>query len=151
MKFRLNQIQIALVVALLVVVAAAAGCGSQRHLAVQVDAAFSTAVFAASDAAMAACTNGTFTQTQCVVGGSVNRNAQQALVDVKAVTQALQDAPKSVVVPKNLPDLLKSLTNLQTLVGDLAPALPGKATLASKLTEAIAKAIALIQSFTTGD
>lgn len=126
------------------------GCGAARHVAVQVDASFATAVFAASDAALEACKQGVFSQAQCTVGGDVNRNAQQALVDVKAVTTALQNAPKDVAVPKNLPDLLTSLTNLQRVVGDLAPALPAKQDLAGKIVSAIDQAIKVVQAFTGG-
>lgn len=122
-------------------------CGAQRHIAVQVDAAFATAVFAASDAAMEACKTMVFTPEQCAVGGSVNRNAQQALLDVKAVTTALQDS-KDSTVPKNLPDLLVSLTNLQKIVGDLAPTIPTKNDLATKIIAAINQAIAVLKAYT---
>jgi len=125
-------------------------CGAARHVAVQVDAAFATAVFAASDAAMTACQQRVFTVEQCNVGGSVNRNAQQALIDVKAVTQALQDAPKDGGIPKNLPDLLTALTNLQVLVGDLAPTIPAKQDLTAKILAAIGQAIRVVKAFTTG-
>lgn len=136
----------AIVVALLLF----SNCGAARHVAVQVDQSFALAVFAASDAALDACKQGVFTQAQCTVGGDVNRNAQQALIDVKAVTAALQSAPKDFVVPKNLPDLLTSLTSLQTLVGDLAPAVPAKADLTTKITAALRQAIQLVTAFTGG-
>lgn len=139
-----------LLLPLLLITGLSVGCGAARHVAVQVDASFATAVFAASDAALEACNQNVFTPAQCTVGGSVNRNAQQALIDVKAVTQALQDAPTSAEVPKTLPDLLTSLSNLQTLVGDLAPTVPSKQALATKIQAALAQAIQVIRAFTGG-
>lgn len=125
-------------------------CGAARHVVVQVDASFATAVFAASDAAMDACKSGIFTPAQCAPGGDVNRNAQQALIDVKAVTAAIQAVPDGTTVPTNLPTLLTSLTQLQSVIGALAPAVPAKADLASKISAALAQAIKVVAAFTGG-
>lgn len=143
-----NRIAPALVALALATAFCVTSCGAARHVAVQVDASFATAVFAASDAALAACQQGVFTPAQCQVGGPVNANAQQALIAVKAVTQALQDAPKDAPIPKNLPDLLTALTNLQTLVGDLAPVVPAKQALKDRISVAVHQAILVVETLT---
>ncbi len=74
------------------------GCASARHIAVVADATFAQAVFAVDDAEYTACQTHTppFTVAVC---DAANPKIKQALVDVKAVTQALILAPKSGTLP----------------------------------------------------
>lgn len=124
-------------------------CGAMRHVAVQADASFAQSVFALTDAALAACKSGSFSPVQCNVGGEVNVKAQQALLDVKAVTSALQDT-KNSVLPKNLPDLINTVSMLQKLIGDLSPMNPSKSDLTNKASAALNQISILLSAFTGG-
>lgn len=122
-------------------------CAKARHIAVAGDVAFSQAVFALDDAELAACQSKMLTQTQC---DALNPKIRQALVDVKAVTAAIQTAPKSGVVPISLPDLLKDLTDTQAILAPIAAAGGPLGDLGTKATTAVNQAIALLRLIAGG-
>lgn len=120
-----------------------AGCAHARHLAVVADASFAQAVFALDDAELQACSQQVLTQAQCDAAGPKIR---QALVDVKAVTQAIQATPKNVAVPKALPDLLADLTQVQAVLGP-AGQIPQAVPVLGKVQSAIDQAIAILRLY----
>lgn len=118
------------------------GCAHARHVAVVADASFATAIFALDDAELQACQQHVLTQAQC---DAANPKIKQALIDVRAVSLALQATPKNVAVPKSLPDLLTDLTQVQAILAPSA-ALGGQAALAaSKAQTALDQAIAIVR------
>lgn len=136
-----------LIVVTLFLALGVAGCAKARHVAVLGDVAFSQAVFALDDAELAACQNHTLRPQQC---DELNPKIRQALIDVKAVTAAIQASPKSGVVPTSLPDLLKDLTDAQAVIAPLAAAGGPLADLGQKSTNAINQAIALLRAIAGG-
>lgn len=120
--------------------ALAGACAHARHIAVQVDATVSTAIFAVDDAEFAACQAHVITQAQC---DALNPKIKAALVDVKAVTAALQATPKTGTVPKTLPDLILTLRSVQAIALALPPS-PATDGITSKVNTALDAAIALL-------
>lgn len=127
-----------LAITLLVTVA----CASTRHVLVQVDATFAQAVFAVDDAEFQACAArvAPFTAEVCA---AANPKIKQALVDVKAVTAALQATPKSGVVPKDLPSLIQNLNDVQGILLPLSQSV-AKSDVTTKVQSALAKATAVL-------
>jgi hypothetical protein len=121
-------------------------CAHARHTAVLVDATFAQAVFALDDARADACQKGVLTPAQC---DASKPKMKQALIDVKALTESIQATPKNVAVPKNLPDLLTALTDVQAILGPSSQ-VPQAAGVSAKASAAIAQAIALLKQFTGG-
>lgn len=136
---------IGIVIALLVLVSP--GCAKAQHITVQADYAFAKSVFAFDDAELALCTEGTLTAEQCA---TLNPVVKQLLLDVKAVTLALQAAPKDLKVPTSLSDLLSHMTDVQRLLMPLARAGGKLGDLALKLDTAISQAIKVIDVFAGG-
>lgn len=132
----------------LVVLVSLSGCAKARHVAVVADASFAAAVFAVDDAQFEACKThvAPFSVEVCA---STGPKIKAALVDVKAVTAALQATPKDGQVPKNLPDLMKALTDVQAILSPLSPSLV-KADVAAKVQSALTRAIAVLTLFTGG-
>lgn len=126
------------------------GCAHARHLAVVADATFANAVFALDDAETKACQSHAMSAADCA---KADPKIVKALLDVQAVTTALQNTPKNVAAPKNLPDLLTDLTEAQGIIAPAAAApdapQPVK-DLGSALTNAIVKTIAIVKTFTGG-
>lgn len=132
------------IVAILLAASALSGCAHARHVAVDADKGFSAAVFSLDETATQACQQHVLTPAQCA---ALNPKIAQALVDVIAVTKSLQATPKNVAVPKQLPDLLTDLTQVQAI---LAPAsgLGGPAALAaSRAQAALEQTIAIVRLF----
>ncbi len=125
-----------------------AGCAKARHVAVLADATFAQSVFAVDDAEFEACKThiAPFTVDVCA---ATDPKIKAALLDVKAVTAALQATPNAVTVPTNLPSLLKNLTDVQAILSPLE-ASGTKQDIAAKIAAALTKAIAVINAFTTG-
>lgn len=121
------------------------GCAKARHVAVLADATFAQAVFAVDDAEFKACEThvAPFTVEVCA---AANPKIKQALQDVKAVTLAIQASPSNGSVPKDLPSLLASLTDIQAILSPLSPSLI-KDEIASKIQYAIRLAVAVLNSF----
>lgn len=118
-------------------------CVKARHMAVVADATFAQAVFAVDDAEFKACETHVLTVDECA---AANPKIKQALVDVKAATAAIQAAPKNGTMPTSLPSLAVSLTDLQSILGPLAPN-PIRADLLNKIQFALRLSVALINSF----
>ena len=121
-------------------------CGGLRHVAVQVDATFAESVFALSDASYEACVAQVFTPEQCKVNGSVNTLMKRLIIDVDAITAALQDANVEKL-PNSVPDLLMALKSFQRIVIDISPAVQGRAELLAKIDVALTQAINLLNAF----
>lgn len=120
------------------------GCGAKaHHVAVLADATFVQAVFAVDDAEFAACKSGVLTPAVCA---AANPKIKQALLDVKGVTAAIQLSPNLTTLPKDLPSLIKSLTEVQSLLAPLTPN-PLKDDLSTKISAALAKAVAVLSLF----
>jgi hypothetical protein len=117
-----------------------AGCAKARHLAVQVDYTVASAVAAVDDAEFAACAAKAISQAQC---DALNPKIKAALLDVKAVTAAIQATPKSGTVPKTLPDLIQTLRSVQAIALAL-PASDATSGVTSKVNIALDAAIALL-------
>jgi len=130
-----------------VVGAGITSCAKARHIAVLGDVAFSQAVFALDDAELAACQNKTLTPAQC---DALNPPIKQALIDVKAVTAAIQAAPKSGVVPLSLPELMKDLTGVQAVLASFGAADGHLMDLVAKANAALNQAIALLRAIAGG-
>lgn len=132
-------------VPLLLALSLSIGCsGGLRHLAVQADASFAQSVFAVDDAVKTACQTKVLTATQCA---SANPKIKQALSDVIAVSEAIKASPKTLSVPKALPDLLTDLTAIQGIVAPVSPVAPD---LTSKVQFALNQAILVVTKFTGG-
>ena len=116
-------------------------CAHARHAAVVVDLAFVQSVTALDDAELQACTQGILNPQQCA---DANPKIRRALEDARAVTAAVQATPKNVAVPKNLPDLLADLTEVQNIIG--TSGLPAGPVLA-KAQAAINQALALLRLY----
>lgn len=121
------------------------GCGAKaHHVAVVADATFAQAVFAVDDAEFTACQThvAPFTVEFCA---TANPKIKQALLDVKAVTAALQLAPTGGL-PKDFPSLIKNLTDVQAMLVPLSPN-PIKDDISSKIQKALAQAVAVLTAF----
>lgn len=120
-------------------------CGSTRHVAVVADATFAQAVFAVDDAEYKACQTHTppFTVAVCE---AANPKIKQALLDVKAVTQALIISPKSGSLPKDFPSLMQNLTDVQAMISPLAPSIV-KNDVAAKIQQALGQAVSILGAF----
>lgn len=121
------------------------GCASARHVAVVADATFAQAVFAVDDAEFKACQTNVapFTPAVC---DDLNPKIKQALLDVKAVTAAIQASPKNGSLPKDMPSLLTNLTAVQAIISPLAPSFI-KDDIANKIGYALRLAIAVLNGF----
>jgi len=124
---------------------ASMACGGARHIAVVADATFAQAVFAVDDAEYKACQTHVppFTVEVCT---AADPKIKQALLDVKAVTQALIVSPKSGTLPKDFPSLIKNLTEVQAMISPLSPSVV-KADVAAKIQQALAQAVAILSAF----
>jgi hypothetical protein len=149
----MRQIQYAVVVSLLGLAAlTGAFCAKARHVVIQADQSFAAVVFALDETEFNACqpttvnTAAGLAQATC---DTLNPKIKQLLVDVRAVTQALRDTPTDAPLPKSIPAILKGLTDVQRIIGDLGAG-PVKARLVAQVTASLDKAIALLQQFTTG-
>lgn len=117
----------------------AASCATVQQLAIKADMAYSVAVFALDDAEFAAChPTPALPADTCM---ALDAKVVQALKDVQSVTRSLQQFPTSV--PKDLPSLLTDMNDIQAILVAL-PTMPVVTTLAGKVTDANAKAIALL-------
>lgn len=134
---------VAVVLASLLVGFGLSACAKARHVAVVADATFAQSVFALDDAELSACQTHVLTDTQCA---SLNPLLREALVDVKVVTAAIQASPSSGVVPSTLPGLLKSLEDIQAIVGPLSSAGGTLGVLASTTSTAMNQAIAVLSA-----
>lgn len=125
---------------------ATSGCGTVRHVAVVADASFAQAIFVVSNAEYEGCSMHTppFTVDVCA---KADPKIKLAVMDLDAVTAALQGTPKNGALPKNLPDLLKDLTSIQSIAGTF-DASPAKNDFTSKVENAVNQAIGLLQKFT---
>lgn len=126
------------------------GCAHARHIAVVADGAFARAVFAVDDAENAACQSHQLSSDACA---AANPKIVAALQDVRAVSLALQQTPKNVAVPKNLPDLLADLTSVQAIIAPIASvpnAPPAVQSLGANIAAAITQTIAVVRTFTGG-
>jgi hypothetical protein len=124
------------------------GCaGKARHTAVIVDQTVAQVVFALDDAEYQACHQ---TQTLPVdTCAKLDPVIKQALLDVKALTAALQLAPKDGPLPKSLPALLKSLNDVGAVIDALGGG-PQFAGLAAKARAADAAVVNLLTQFAGG-
>ena len=128
-------------VALLLAVVGIAACATAQQLAIKADLAYSTAVFALDDTEYAACHPVIAPPLTAAACASLDANVAQALLDVQAVTRAIQAFP--VTTPRSLAALLTDLNTIQvSLIGLEHTTLI--ASLATKTAEANAKAIALL-------
>jgi len=122
-----------------------AACATTQQLAIKADIAYSTAVFALDDAEWTACHTATpvvIPESTCVI---LDVQLKQALLDVQAVTLAIQAIPTKV--PTSLPALLTDLNSIQVeLVA--AEQIPVITALAAKVAIANADAIALLTQLT---
>lgn len=123
----------------LIGVVAIAACATVQQLAIKADMAYSVAVFALDDAEFAACHPAPTLPTDTCV--ALDAKVVQALKDVQSVTRSLQQFPTSV--PKDLSSLLTDMNDIQAILVAL-PTMPVVTTLAGKVTDANAKAIALL-------
>ena len=119
------------------------GCAHARHIAVVADASFAQSVFALDDAELQACQQSILTPAQCAMA---NPKIKQALLDVVAVTKAIQATPNSVAMPAKLPDLLKDLTDAQAILA-AASGLPQAAVVVGKAQNAVDQAIAVLKLY----
>lgn len=123
------------------------GCAKVRHAAVQADAAFAASVFALSDAQFQACQSKTLDQAHC---DQLDPVIKESLLNVKAITAALQASPDAAAVPKNLPDLLKNLDAVRAVLAPLGAAPGPVGDLVTKAQRAFEQAVALLAQFTGG-
>lgn len=133
---------------LLVALLAAASCAKAKHIAVQVDVAYSTTLFAIDDAQWKACHPTPVDLTQAICD-RLDPAIKHALEDGQALTRALQAAPRDGVVPQNLPDLLANLNSFQQILNE-AKASPTVSNLASKVSMANSQLIALLKRLAGG-
>lgn len=121
-------------------------CATVRHVAVIADASFAQAIFAVSNAEYEGCSMHTppFTVDVCA---QADPPIKAALLDLDAVTTALQAMPKNGSLPKNLPALVKDLTTLQSIAGTFN-ASPAKNNFIRQIEHAVNQAIGLLDKFT---
>lgn len=142
MRFKFSRL-IGLFVLALVLAFVVTGCGATAHqYAIVADQGFAITVAALDDAERAYCATPTASQATCA---RLDPLVIQAIHDVKAVTEAIKDSPGAF--PKNLPDLLATLAQLQAVIADAAPI---DGTLASRLAMANTKATALLTQLMGG-
>ena len=122
------------------------GCGKARHVAVQADAVFAQAVFALDDLEFEACLVGALSAAQCA---QTNPIIKRALLEVRAITAALQATPSAVSVPADLPTLIADLAAVQRIVA-AAGTSPTVMALADQTDTALGKAADLLKAFTGG-
>lgn len=121
----------------------ASACTSVRQVAIVADQSFATAVFALDDAEYQACQSKVLSEAQCT---ALDGPIKQALVDVKAVSQAIKASPKDGV-PVSLPALLRDLGDVQAVIAAMAPVLPD---ISAKAYAANSKAIELLNKLIGG-
>ncbi len=133
---------------LLVLALLASGCSAKaRHVAVVADQTIAEVVFALDDAEFLAChQQHVLSAEQC---GRLDPLIKKALLDVKALTTALQATPKDGPIPTTLPALLKDLNDLGAVI-DALGAGPEFTDLAAKARLANARIIGLLQQFSGG-
>lgn len=120
------------------------GCGATAHqYAIVADQGFATTVAALDDAEHAYCATPAASQATCA---RLDPLVVQALRDVAAVSEAIKASPGGF--PKNLPDLLATLAQIQTVLTDLTPV---NSPLASRLAMANTKATALLTQLMGGN
>ena len=123
------------------------GCnGSARHVAVKVDQGFAAAVFALDDLEFKACETKALSAELCA---QTNPVINRALLEVRAVTAALQATPNTVAVPTSLPVLIADLATVQRILA-AAGTSPTLATLAAQANTALGKAADLLKAFSGG-
>lgn len=122
----------------LVLAGSSFGCTTARHVAVVADATFAHAVFDVDDVEFQGCQTGALEPAFCA---AANPKIKQALVDVKAVTAALQATPNAL--PKNIPSLIGNLTDVQAMLASL-PQSASKSDLVLKIQEAMRFAVAVL-------
>lgn len=120
--------------------------GSARHIAVVADQTIAQSVFAIDDAEFEACKAKVLSEAKCA---QLNPIIKQALLDVKALTAAIQQTPKDAPLPKSLPALLTSLNQINDVVAALGDG-PQFAGLSAKVRAANQKVIALLTQFAGG-
>jgi hypothetical protein len=137
-----------ILLALAIAGALVAGCGGKvRHVAVVADASIAQVVFALDDAEYAAChQNHVLSADQCA---KLDPVIKKALLDVKALTVALQTAPKDGPLPATLPALLKDLNDIGAVIDSLGTG-PTFTSLASKARQANASVLGLLTQFAGG-
>jgi hypothetical protein len=128
--------------------AAAASCGGKvRHVAVVADASIAQVVFALDDAEYEAChQNHVLSADQCA---KLDPVIKKALLDMKALTLALQATPKDGPLPATLPALLKDLNDIGAVIDSLGAG-PTFSALASKARQANASVLGLLTQFAGG-
>jgi hypothetical protein len=137
----------AILLALALGAASSACAGTARHVAVVADASIAQAVFALDDAEYAAChQQHVLSAEQCA---KLDPIIKKALVDVKALTAALQAAPKDGQLPSTLPALLKDLNDIGAVI-DALGAGPTFSGLAAKARQANATILGLLTQFAGG-
>lgn len=121
------------------------GCAKARHIAVVADVTFAQAVFAVDDAEFKACEThiAPFTVEVCA---DLNPKIKQALLDVKAVTAAIQASPANGQLPKDMPSLIENLSDVQAILSPLAPSIV-KADIANRIQFALRLSVAMLNSF----
>jgi hypothetical protein len=118
-----------------------AACATVQQAAIKADMAYSTAVFALDDAEWAGCHPLPVAPLTADLCAPLDVKVGQALLDVQAVTKAIQAFP--VTVPTSLAALLTDLNSIQlTLIG--LEQTPLIMSIAAKTADANAKAIALL-------
>lgn len=121
--------------------------GKARHIAVVADQTVAQLVFALDDAEYQAChQQHVLSADQCA---KLDPVIKQALLDVKALTAALQSTPASGPLPKTLPALLKSLNDVGAVIDALGGG-PQFADLATKARKADAAVVNLLTQFAGG-
>lgn len=124
------------------VLALTVACATTQKLLITVDKSVAVAVYAVDDAEWNAYNSHEIDVTEHAI---LNAKIVKALDDVGRVTDALEVAPTTV--PKNLPELLTDLVELQNATNSLNPVVP---TLSSKIGNALSSAIQLLNKLVGG-
>src|SRR4051812_5646865 len=134
-----------LTIAAVYAISLAAACGTKSyHAAVVVDQTLAQAVFAVDDAQWKACHE--LHTAPADLCARLDPAVKTALLDVKALTAALQATPKDAPLPKSLPALLQSLSTVRGIVDALGTG-PTFSSLAAKVNTANNAAVALLSQF----
>lgn len=128
---------------------ATSACGvSTRHIAVQADASLAQVVFALDDAEFEACAKHVLTAAEC---DKLNPLIKNALVDVKALTAALQATRDVNGMPSSLSALVADVAAIRKALDELGKvAPPSLAPFLTKLQAVEAQVVALVQQFAGG-
>lgn len=124
-----------------------AACAKPRHIAVAADVTLSSVVFALDDAQWQACHETHVISAEACI--PLDAAVKKALLDVKALTAAIQATPKDGQVPVSLPALLADLAAVRKIVDALGtgPAFVG---LSTKVNAANDTVVGLLTKFAGG-